>query len=117
MLSTVRRVMLVFSYHSDFNAATPSVQNGSSTERRIRKPRGKMASLLPILWLFCGQAGVGCPPCTSVWSSRGFPSMKAIAKRPLLMLSIASVLLGFGVAASGESQDALLRRYPYDPAC
>ena len=43
--------------------------------------------------------------------------MKSIAKRPLIMLSIASVLLAFGVAASGESADALLRRYPYDPAC
>jgi hypothetical protein len=43
--------------------------------------------------------------------------MKSIAKRPLLMLSIASVLLAFGAMASGESADALLRRYPYDPAC
>ena len=39
------------------------------------------------------------------------------AKRPLLMLSVASVLLAFGALASGESADALLRRYPYDPAC
>jgi hypothetical protein len=43
--------------------------------------------------------------------------MKSIAKRPLLMLSIASALLAFGAMASGESADALLRRYPYDPAC
>ena len=43
--------------------------------------------------------------------------MKSIAKRPLLMLSIASALLAFGVVASGETADALLRRYPYDPAC
>ncbi|HWZ90591.1 MAG TPA: hypothetical protein VNW92_17145 [Polyangiaceae bacterium] len=43
--------------------------------------------------------------------------MKSIAKRPLIMLSIASLLLAFGVVASGESADALLRRYPYDPAC
>ena len=43
--------------------------------------------------------------------------MKSIAKRPLIMISIASVLLAFGVAASGETADALLRRYPYDPAC
>jgi hypothetical protein len=43
--------------------------------------------------------------------------MKSIAYRPLIMLSVASVLLAFGVAASGESADALLRRYPYDPAC
>src|SRR5256885_3180888 len=43
--------------------------------------------------------------------------MKSIAKRPLLMLSVASVLLAFGVVASGETADALLRRYPYDPAC
>ena len=26
-------------------------------------------------------------------------------------------LLGVGAAALGESQDALVRRYPYDPAC
>jgi hypothetical protein len=38
-------------------------------------------------------------------------------KRPLIMLAIASVLLAFGVAASGETADALLRKYPYDPAC
>jgi hypothetical protein len=38
-------------------------------------------------------------------------------KRPLITLAIASVLLAFGVAASGETADALLRRYPYDPAC
>jgi hypothetical protein len=43
--------------------------------------------------------------------------MKSIAKRPLIMLSVASLLLAFGVVASGESADALLRRYPYDPAC
>ncbi|MEI9940807.1 MAG: hypothetical protein WDO69_26625 [Pseudomonadota bacterium] len=38
-------------------------------------------------------------------------------KRALIMLSCASVLLAFGALASGESADALLRRYPYDPAC
>jgi len=43
--------------------------------------------------------------------------MKSTLKRPLLMLSVASLLLAFGVVASGESADALLRRYPYDPAC
>ncbi len=43
--------------------------------------------------------------------------MKSIAKRPLLMLSVVSLLLAIGVAASGETADALLRRYPYDPAC
>jgi hypothetical protein len=43
--------------------------------------------------------------------------MKSTAKRPLIMLSMVSLLLAFGVAASGESADALLRRYPYDPAC
>jgi hypothetical protein len=43
--------------------------------------------------------------------------MKSIFKRPLIALSVASVLLGFGVAASGETADALLRRYPFDPAC
>src|ERR1700760_633178 len=43
--------------------------------------------------------------------------MKTIAKRPLLALSIAGILLGFGALASGETADALLRRYPYDPAC
>ena len=43
--------------------------------------------------------------------------MKIVHKRPLLMLSIVGVLCAFGVAASGETADALLRRYPYDPAC
>ena len=38
-------------------------------------------------------------------------------KRALIMLSAASLLLGFGALASGETADALLRRYPYDPAC
>jgi len=38
-------------------------------------------------------------------------------KRALIMLSCASVLLAFGALASGETADALLRRYPYDPAC
>lgn len=33
------------------------------------------------------------------------------------MLSCASLLLAFGALASGETADALLRRYPYDPAC
>jgi len=33
------------------------------------------------------------------------------------MLSSASLLLAFGALASGETVDALLRRYPYDPAC
>src|SRR6187402_1700419 len=38
-------------------------------------------------------------------------------KRVLVMLSSASLLLAFGALASGETSDALLRRYPYDPAC
>jgi hypothetical protein len=38
-------------------------------------------------------------------------------KRALIMLSSASFLLAFGALASGETVDALLRRYPYDPAC
>src|SRR5882757_11361415 len=38
-------------------------------------------------------------------------------KRALIMLSSASLLLAFGALASGETADALLRRYPYDPAC
>lgn len=38
-------------------------------------------------------------------------------KRALIMLSCASPLLAFGALASGETADALLRRYPYDPAC
>jgi len=38
-------------------------------------------------------------------------------KRALIMLSAASLLLAFGALASGETADALLRRYPYDPAC
>ncbi|HET7539794.1 MAG TPA: hypothetical protein VFK05_07975 [Polyangiaceae bacterium] len=37
--------------------------------------------------------------------------------RALLTLSCASLLLAFGALASGETADALLRRYPYDPAC
>ncbi|HKO46134.1 MAG TPA: hypothetical protein VJV79_00335 [Polyangiaceae bacterium] len=38
-------------------------------------------------------------------------------KRALIMLPTASLLLAFGALASGETVDALLRRYPYDPAC
>ncbi len=38
-------------------------------------------------------------------------------KRTLIMLPAASLLLAFGALASGETADALLRRYPYDPAC
>lgn len=38
-------------------------------------------------------------------------------KRALIMLACASPLLAFGALASGETTDALLRRYPYDPAC
>ena len=38
-------------------------------------------------------------------------------KRALITLSVASLLLAFGALASGETADALLRRYPYDPAC
>src|SRR6187402_531244 len=43
--------------------------------------------------------------------------MKLSVKRALIMLPAASLLLGFGALASGETADALLRRYPYDPAC
>jgi hypothetical protein len=39
------------------------------------------------------------------------------APRALIMLPIVSLLLAFGALASGETADALLRRYPYDPAC
>src|SRR3954466_16117152 len=39
------------------------------------------------------------------------------ARRALIMLPAASLLLAFGAMASGETADALLRRYPYDPAC
>src|SRR3954468_15538548 len=39
------------------------------------------------------------------------------AQRALIMLPAASLLLAFGAMASGETADALLRRYPYDPAC
>jgi hypothetical protein len=35
----------------------------------------------------------------------------------LLTLCVATLCLGFGLTANGESQDGLLRRYPYDPAC
>src|SRR6188768_1344755 len=38
-------------------------------------------------------------------------------KRALIMLPCVSLLLAFGALASGETADALLRRYPYDPAC
>ena len=38
-------------------------------------------------------------------------------KRALIALPAASLLLAFGALASGETADALLRRYPYDPAC
>lgn len=41
----------------------------------------------------------------------------ARAQRALIMLPAASLLLGFAAMASGETADALLRRYPYDPAC
>lgn len=43
--------------------------------------------------------------------------MKLTLKRALIMLPAASVLLAFGALASGDTGDALLRRYPYDPAC
>jgi len=38
-------------------------------------------------------------------------------KRALIMLPVAALMLAFGALASGETTDALLRRYPYDPAC
>ncbi len=43
--------------------------------------------------------------------------MNPIAKRVLIVLPAVSLLLAFGALASGEPVDALLRRYPYDPAC
>jgi hypothetical protein len=43
--------------------------------------------------------------------------MKQPHKRKFFALSLSALLLAFGAAASGESQDAILRRYPYDPAC
>ncbi|MEO8900037.1 MAG: hypothetical protein ABI488_00550 [Polyangiaceae bacterium] len=43
--------------------------------------------------------------------------MKLNVKRALIALPAASLLLAFGALASGETVDALLRRYPYDPAC
>lgn len=43
--------------------------------------------------------------------------MKLSLKHALIMLPAASLLLAFGALASGETADALLRRYPYDPAC
>ena len=43
--------------------------------------------------------------------------MKLTLKRALIMLPAASLLLAFGALASGETADALLLRYPYDPAC
>jgi hypothetical protein len=43
--------------------------------------------------------------------------MNLIVKRVLVALPAVSLLLAFGALASGETVDALLRRYPYDPAC
>jgi hypothetical protein len=43
--------------------------------------------------------------------------MNSTAKRFLIALPAVSLLLAFGALASGETVDALLRRYPYDPAC
>ena len=43
--------------------------------------------------------------------------MKPNLKRALIALPAVSLLLAFGALASGETADALLRRYPYDPAC
>lgn len=43
--------------------------------------------------------------------------MKLNRKRALIMLPAAGLLLAFGALANGETNDALLRRYPYDPAC
>ncbi|MEO7032306.1 MAG: hypothetical protein ABI548_00630 [Polyangiaceae bacterium] len=43
--------------------------------------------------------------------------MKLNVKRTLIALPAVSLLLAFGALASGETADALLRRYPYDPAC
>ncbi len=43
--------------------------------------------------------------------------MKQNVKRALIALPAISLLLAFGALASGETADALLRRYPYDPAC
>jgi hypothetical protein len=43
--------------------------------------------------------------------------MKLTPKRTLSLLLAASLLLAFTALASGETSDALLRRYPYDPAC
>ena len=42
--------------------------------------------------------------------------MKLTLKRTLILPAV-SVLLAFAALASGETNDALLRRYPYDPAC
>src|SRR3954466_13119185 len=46
-----------------------------------------------------------------------FRFMKLHLKRALIMRPAGSLLLAFGALASGETSDALLRRYPYDPAC
>jgi hypothetical protein len=43
--------------------------------------------------------------------------MNSTVKRVLIALPAVSLLLAFGALASGETVDALLRRYPYDPAC
>lgn len=43
--------------------------------------------------------------------------MNPTLKRALITLPAFSLLLAFGALASGETADALLRRYPYDPAC
>ena len=43
--------------------------------------------------------------------------MNLTVKRVLIAVPAISLLLAFGALASGETADALLRRYPYDPAC
>jgi hypothetical protein len=43
--------------------------------------------------------------------------MNPTVKRTLIALPALGLLLAFGALASGETADALLRRYPYDPAC
>ncbi len=57
------------------------------------------------------------PPGTDVVNRAHAMKLPFRIKRALIMLPAASLLLAFGALASGETADALLRRYPYDPAC
>jgi len=72
-----------------------------------------------------GARGMGLPervqqrtPCgTDVVNRAQAMTLTPRIQRALIMLPLASLLLAFAALANGETVDALLRRYPYDPAC